>query len=80
MAVSSVNTGVPHAVVMVDDIEAVDVASDGRAIRYHPDFAPDGTNANFVEMNSAGKIFIRTYERGVEDETLACGTGNVLPH
>jgi len=77
MAASSVNSGVPHAVVMVDDIEAVDVASDGRAIRYHPDFAPEGTNANFVERNPAGKIFIRTYERGVEAETLACGTGNV---
>lgn len=77
VAVSSVNTGVPHAVVLVDDIEAVAVASAGRAIRYHPDFAPDGTNANFVELNPAGEIFIRTYERGVEDETLACGTGNV---
>ena len=77
VAASSVNTGVPHAVVMVDDIEAVDVVSEGRAIRTHPDFAPDGTNANFVEWNSTGEIFIRTYERGVEDETLACGTGNV---
>lgn len=77
VVVSSVNTGVPHAVVMVDDIEAVDVGSEGRAIRTHPDFAPDGTNANFVGRNPAGQIFIRTYERGVEGETLACGTGNV---
>jgi len=77
VAVSCVNTGVPHAVVMVDDIEAMDVVSDGRTIRFHPDFAPDGANANFVELNPAGEIFIRTYERGVEDETLACGTGNV---
>jgi len=76
-AVGSVNTGVPHVVMVVDDIEAVAVAETGRLIRYHPNFAPDGTNANFVAVKENGTIFIRTYERGVEDETLACGTGNV---
>ncbi|MDX2455818.1 diaminopimelate epimerase [Desulfosarcina sp.] len=76
-AVGSVNTGVPHVVMVVDDVEAVAVAKTGRLIRYHPKFAPDGTNANFVAVKENGTIFIRTYERGVEDETLACGTGNV---
>ncbi|BBO66164.1 diaminopimelate epimerase [Desulfosarcina alkanivorans] len=75
--VGSVNTGVPHVVTVVDDIEAVDVVRTGRLIRFHPDFAPDGTNANFVADGPGGRLLIRTYERGVEDETLACGTGNV---
>jgi diaminopimelate epimerase len=76
--VGSVNTGVPHVVMMVsDDIEAVDVVGDGRRIRNHRKFSPEGTNVNFVAEASDGRIFIRTYERGVEDETLACGTGNV---
>jgi diaminopimelate epimerase len=77
IVVGSVNTGVPHVVTVVDDIQAVDVVEKGRLIRYHPDFAPEGTNANFVAAGKDGAIFIRTYERGVEDETLACGTGNV---
>ncbi len=77
LAVGSVNTGVPHVVTVVADIDAVDVVATGRRIRHHPDFAPDGTNANFVAEGKNGEIFIRTYERGVEDETLACGTGNV---
>ena len=76
-ALASINTGVPHVVLIVDDIEAVDVVETGRFIRYHPNFSPDGTNANFVAVGKNGTIFIRTYERGVEDETLACGTGNV---
>jgi diaminopimelate epimerase len=75
--VASVNTGVPHVVMMVADIDAVDVRAMGRRIRHHGDFAPAGTNTNFVAMDSGGQISIRTYERGVEDETLACGTGNV---
>jgi len=75
--VGSINTGVPHVVLVVDDIEAVDVVETGRLIRYHPTFTPDGTNVNFVAVGNNGTIFIRTYERGVEDETLACGTGNV---
>lgn len=74
-AVHSVNTGVPHAVVFVRDLDGIDVRSYGSAIRHHQHFAPAGTNANFVETRSGGDIAIRTYERGVEDETLACGTG-----
>lgn len=69
------NTGVPHAVVFVDDLEAVDVPALGRAIRRHRDFAPRGTNANFAALSGAA-VRVRTYERGVEDETLACGTGS----
>ncbi len=75
--VSSVNTGVPHVVLAVDDIETVDVAATGRLIRGHPDFAPHGTNVNFVAVAQSGRLCIRTYERGVESETLACGTGAV---
>ena len=77
VSVGSINTGVPHVVMVVDDIEGLDVVEMGRRIRHHRDFAPEGTNANFVAAGKDGKIFIRTYERGVEDETLACGTGNV---
>jgi len=72
-----VNTGVPHVVYFVDDVEKVDVIRQGRATRYHPLFAPAGTNANFVQIGDPHFIKIRTYERGVEDETLACGTGSV---
>ncbi len=75
LEVHFVNTGVPHAVVFTDDVEAVDVSKRGAALRYHPAFAPKGTNANFVQVLSPGSIAIRTYERGVEGETLACGTG-----
>jgi len=74
---SSVNTGVPHAVLFFEDIEGLDVVQMGRAIRYHPYFAPSGTNANFVLLGDGSQLSIRTYERGVEDETLACGTGAV---
>jgi diaminopimelate epimerase len=77
LRVGSVNTGVPHVVVMVADVEKADVVTMGRRIRYHQQFAPAGTNANFVSVDTNGRISIRTYERGVEDETLACGTGNV---
>lgn len=71
------NTGVPHTVLFVDDVEAVDVERLGRAIRFHSLFAPAGTNANFVRVESPTRLAIRTYERGVEAETLACGTGAV---
>jgi diaminopimelate epimerase len=77
LAASSINTGVPHVVVPVDGIEGVDVAGRGREIRWHPQFAPAGTNVDFVCREPAGGIAIRTYERGVEGETLACGTGAV---
>lgn len=73
----SVNTGVPHVVIEVEDLEGVDVVAVGREVRNHPAFAPNGTNANFIRLEDDGTLGIRTYERGVEDETLACGTGNV---
>ena len=76
-SVHSVNTGVPHAVVIVDDLAGADVCGMGAAIRYHDQFAPSGTNANLMEVNAPNQISIRTYERGVENETLACGTGMV---
>jgi len=75
--ISSVNTGVPHVVIMIDSIDNVDVVKLGREIRFHDIFAPAGTNVNFICQNKDGTISIRTYERGVEDETLACGTGAV---
>jgi diaminopimelate epimerase len=77
VAVHSVNTGVPHAVMFVEDVEKIDVRGMGAALRYHPDFSPRGTNANFVQITGPSTALIRTYERGVEDETLACGTGVV---
>ena len=69
------NTGVPHVVIPVADVETTDVHPLGRAIRYHERFAPKGTNANFVQAVAREAIILRTYERGVEGETLACGTG-----
>ena len=74
--VHSVDTGVPHAVVFVPDIEKIDVAGVGRALRFHKIFGRAGANVNFVEIRK-NDLFIRTYERGVEAETLACGTGIV---
>ena len=70
-----INTGVPHVVLTVTDLEDVDVMTLGRAIRRHSHFAPAGTNVNFI-CREEGGIAIRTYERGVENETLACGTGS----
>ena len=72
-----VNTGSPQAVIFEEAIDNVEVERLGRHIRYHKLFAPDGTNVNFVKTSSSGAIEIRTYERGVERETLACGTGAV---
>ncbi len=71
--VYAVNTGVPHAVIFVDDLERLDI-SEAKKIRYSK-FFPTGTNVNFVSFD--GELKIRTYERGVEDETLSCGTGSV---
>ncbi len=70
-----INTGVPHFVAIVRDLEKIDVKKLGRAIRFHPEFQPKGTNVNFIEREGDDTIRIRTYERGVEGETLACGTG-----
>ncbi len=75
LTVHFLNTGVPHAIVFVDDLEKTDIVRLGAALRYHTHFAPKGTNANFIGKLPDGSIAIRTYERGVEDETLACGTG-----
>ncbi len=72
-----VNTGVPHVVYFVDDLEKTDVIGIGRKTRYHSLFTPKGTNANFATQASPNQIIIRTYERGVENETLACGTGAI---
>jgi diaminopimelate epimerase len=70
-----VNTGVPHAVVVTDDVGTIDVQGLGRELRFHPHFAPAGTNVNFIQVIDGEHILLRTYERGVEGETYACGTG-----
>ena len=75
--VNFINTGVPHAIIFVEGIDKIGVSILGRQIRYHKAFAPKGTNVDFVEVLNKNSIKIRTYERGVEDETLACGTGAV---
>jgi diaminopimelate epimerase len=71
------DTGVPHCVYLVDDPDQVDVVGIGRATRHHALFQPAGSNVNFISMLDPHHIRIRTYERGVEDETLACGTGSI---
>lgn len=76
MRYSFLNTGVPHAVLFVPGIDTVDLAGVGRGIRTHRAFAPQGTNVNFAHVRD-GVVRVRTYERGVEGETLACGTGAV---
>jgi len=77
LTVNFIHTGVPHVVLFANRIDDIDVRELGRKIREHEKFAPAGTNANFVQVVDPGHIRIRTYERGVEDETLACGTGTV---
>jgi diaminopimelate epimerase len=75
VVVHSINTGVPHAVVFVPDADKAMVQEQGSALRHHPHFQPRGTNVNFAQLLGHGRIRVRTYERGVEGETLACGTG-----
>jgi diaminopimelate epimerase len=78
--VSSLTAGVPHVIHIVnseEELASFDVVRFGRAIRHHDRFAPAGTNANFIAITGTKSFTIRTYERGVEDETLACGTGAI---
>jgi diaminopimelate epimerase len=70
-----IDTGVPHAVCFTDNIALMAVSQIGRAIRIHKAFSPRGTNVDFVQLKGKNSILMRTYERGVEAETLACGTG-----
>ncbi|MCX7661320.1 MAG: diaminopimelate epimerase, partial [Candidatus Omnitrophica bacterium] len=77
LKVNFINTGVPHTVIFVEGLEKINVVDWGRLIRFHKRFSPAGTNVDFVEVLNNHSIKIRTYERGVEDETLACGTGAV---
>lgn len=79
-----VNTGAPHAALFIEDMphdfndfEKLDVYKLGRFIRYHELFSPEGTNVNFIKAIGRGEVQIRTYERGVENETLSCGTGSI---
>jgi diaminopimelate epimerase len=72
-----INTGVPHVVIRVADIANHPVAEHGRRVRYDRHFAPEGANANFMMAVGQNQIKVRTYERGVEEETLACGTGAI---
>lgn len=74
---SYIDTGVPHVIIYVDHLQQINVKDIGATIRYHKRFRPKGTNVNFVEQINKDFIDIRTYERGVEDETNACGTGSV---
>ncbi|KAB2892229.1 MAG: diaminopimelate epimerase [Desulfobulbaceae bacterium] len=76
LQISAIDTGVPHAVIFIDEGD-IPVKQWGREIRFHPQFQPAGTNVNFVRLLPDASLHVRTYERGVEDETLACGTGAV---
>jgi len=77
LRINFINTGVPHTVILCDGLEKIDVYHLGKLIRFHKAFRPQGTNVDFIEPKGLAGIRIRTYERGVEEETLACGTGSV---
>lgn len=77
VCVHYVHIGVPHAVIFVENVDTISVKEEGREIRWHPIFQPKGVNANFVSELPSGMLKLRTFERGVEQETLACGTGAV---
>ena len=77
LRVNFVNSGVPHCIVPVGDLAKADVEGEGRRIRHSDEFAPDGANVDFVTYHAPDRVDIRTYERGVEAETGACGTGSV---
>ncbi len=76
-SIDFINTGVPHVVIRVKELENIPVQQIGRKIRFHKEFLPEGTNVNFMRKIADNLIEVRTYERGVEDETLACGTGSI---
>ncbi len=73
----AVNTGSPHVIIFTSDLQNASVTGTGRTIRHRTDIFPEGTNVNFIEITAPDSLSIRTFERGVEDETLACGTGSV---
>ncbi len=70
-----VDTGSPHVVLFVENLESIDAVAEGRQIRHQKQWAPDGTNVSFVKHQQDGKLYVKTYERGVENETLSCGSG-----
>src|SRR6185295_18210584 len=72
-----IDTGVPHTIIYVDQLKKIKVRDIGKIVRNHKQFQPRGTNVNFVEQRKEDLVEVRTYERGVEDETKACGTGSV---
>lgn len=76
-SIDFVNSGVPHAVVWVEDLQGVHLEKWGPKLRYDERFMPQGSNVNFAQVNADGTLSLRTYERGVEAETMACGTGAV---
>lgn len=71
-----VDIWVPHCIIFVEDVDSIDIVKDATPVRFHPYFGSEGTNVNFVQIVNEHKIAVRTYERGVESETLSCGSGS----